>query len=226
MRSFRNRLTYANVMATLAFFAAVGGGAYASFRVPPGSVGTAQLKDAAVTNAKLANGAVTASKVAQHSLTGTQIKASSLGTVPNASHAARADRANSAAHAATAGSAALLTPGGAFKLLPLQTDWATDDGTTAPKASYYKDREGFVHLRGSVWQTGTAGADPNLIAVLPPGFRPPPAPAGGVGQEAFLAYTSNATPGDLSITSDGHIELVLGSPNYVGLDGIAFRAGN
>ncbi|MFL5823107.1 MAG: hypothetical protein ACJ764_06670 [Solirubrobacteraceae bacterium] len=214
-------------MATVAVFVAVGGGAYAAFRLPPKSVGTRQLKDAAVTNQKLATGAVTASKVATASLTGAQVKASTLGTVPNASHAATAGHANVAAHATTAGSAATLTPGGSFKLLALQTaDWATDDGTTAPKASYYKDREGFVHLRGGVQQIASGGSNPGLIGVLPPGFRPPPAPAGGPGQESFMALTLNATPGLLNIASDGHIELVLGDPGFVGLDGITFRAGN
>jgi|GEM_PF-4087940 len=68
-----NRLSYANVMSTLAVFVALGGTTYA-FTVPPDSVGTQQLK----------NHAVTAPKVALHSLTGAQIKSSTLGTVPNA----------------------------------------------------------------------------------------------------------------------------------------------
>lgn len=38
MRGIRQRLTYANVMATLAFFIAVGGGAYAAFKLPKNSV--------------------------------------------------------------------------------------------------------------------------------------------------------------------------------------------
>jgi hypothetical protein len=79
------RLTYANVMATIAFFLALGGGAVATFKVPKNSVGTIQLKNGAVTGAKLHNGAVTGAKVANGSLTGRQINASTLGTVPNAS---------------------------------------------------------------------------------------------------------------------------------------------
>jgi hypothetical protein len=48
------RLTYANVIASLALFVALGGGAYAATRVPAKSVGTAQLKRGAVTRAKIA----------------------------------------------------------------------------------------------------------------------------------------------------------------------------
>jgi hypothetical protein len=48
------RLTYANVIATVALFVALGGGAYAATRLPAKSVGTAQLKKGAVTRAKIA----------------------------------------------------------------------------------------------------------------------------------------------------------------------------
>ncbi|MFT3865066.1 MAG: hypothetical protein QM729_12395 [Solirubrobacterales bacterium] len=50
----RRRLTYANVIATLALFLAIGGGAYAATRLPKNSVGTAQLKKGAVTAGKIA----------------------------------------------------------------------------------------------------------------------------------------------------------------------------
>ena len=47
-------LTYANVMATVALFVALGGGAYAATALPSNSVGTKQLKNRAVTPAKVA----------------------------------------------------------------------------------------------------------------------------------------------------------------------------
>jgi hypothetical protein len=56
----RRRLTYANVIATLAIFLALGGGAYAALRLPVGSVGTAQIKSNAVTLSKIAARARTA----------------------------------------------------------------------------------------------------------------------------------------------------------------------
>lgn len=53
MRSLRPRLSYANVMATIAMFIALGGGAYAAMQLPKNSVGSKQLKGGAVTPAKL-----------------------------------------------------------------------------------------------------------------------------------------------------------------------------
>src|SRR5947208_1907958 len=49
-----SNLTYANDMATVAVFLALGGGAYAAFELPKGSVGSKQLKRGAVTPKKLA----------------------------------------------------------------------------------------------------------------------------------------------------------------------------
>jgi hypothetical protein len=49
----RPRPTYSNVVATLALFFALGGGAYAATQLPARSVGTKQLRRQAVTPAKL-----------------------------------------------------------------------------------------------------------------------------------------------------------------------------
>jgi hypothetical protein len=49
-----SRLSYANVMATLAFFLALGGGAYAALKLPKNSVGSAQIKANAVNSSKVA----------------------------------------------------------------------------------------------------------------------------------------------------------------------------
>ncbi len=75
MQRIRKRLTFANVVACIALFVALGGASYAATRLPKNSVGSKQLKKNAVTTAKIKNGAVT----------GAKIKTSSLGTVPNAS---------------------------------------------------------------------------------------------------------------------------------------------
>jgi hypothetical protein len=53
MRNLASRLTYANVVATLALFVALGGASYAVTTLPAGSVGTRQLAPAAVTPPKL-----------------------------------------------------------------------------------------------------------------------------------------------------------------------------
>ncbi|HEY2716330.1 MAG TPA: hypothetical protein VGI73_08935 [Solirubrobacterales bacterium] len=58
MRGFRPKPTYANVIATVALFVALGGGAYAATRLPKNSVGPKQLQDEAVTPPKLSRAAV------------------------------------------------------------------------------------------------------------------------------------------------------------------------
>ena len=51
---FSNRVTYANVMSTVAVFVALGGASYAATQLPPNSIGSRQLRDGAVTPPKLA----------------------------------------------------------------------------------------------------------------------------------------------------------------------------
>jgi hypothetical protein len=79
MKRLRLRLTYANVMSTLAVILVVGGGtAYAantvfSGDIVDGQVKTADLGDAAVASTKLGGGAVTSDKVADASLKGRDV---------------------------------------------------------------------------------------------------------------------------------------------------------
>src|SRR5215472_17565413 len=81
----RPRLTYANVVATLALVIAVGGAsAFAASQLSKNSVGPKQLKKNAVVTAKIKKEAVTANKVKKGTLTGTQINLAKLGTVPSA----------------------------------------------------------------------------------------------------------------------------------------------
>jgi hypothetical protein len=65
LKRIRSRLSYANVISTLALFLVLGGGAaIAATELKPNSVGTAQLKAQTVTGAKIKSGAVTGSKIA------------------------------------------------------------------------------------------------------------------------------------------------------------------
>jgi hypothetical protein len=65
MSRLLRRLSYANVVATLALFVALGGGAYAATQLKKNSVGTKQLKNGAVTEAKIAVAARAALRGAQ-----------------------------------------------------------------------------------------------------------------------------------------------------------------
>ncbi|HEX5610603.1 MAG TPA: hypothetical protein VFX45_11000 [Solirubrobacterales bacterium] len=107
MRALSRKLTYANVMSTLAVFLVLGGAtAVAAGQLGKNSVGSkqlrknavtaAKLKTGAVTESKLAAGAVTATKIKDGAITGAKVDAATLGTVP---------RATSAASAATAATA-------------------------------------------------------------------------------------------------------------------------
>ncbi|MCW3065582.1 MAG: hypothetical protein JWN32_2754 [Solirubrobacterales bacterium] len=147
MRRFRSKLTYANVMATIAVFIALGGSGYAALKLPRNTVGTKQLRSHAVTNSKLAPGAVTGSRVKPNGLTGAEINEAALGQVPSAhvaDHAANADTASVAGNAGavngvTASQLKLSCPAGTLRYLGecFQTaeHAATDWGTAAMECS-------------------------------------------------------------------------------------------
>lgn len=84
------RLTYANVIATVALFVALGGTTWAVTRLPKNSVGAKQLKRNAVRTAKIKNEAVTAAKIRKGTITGSRLNLTSIGTVPSAQTAATA----------------------------------------------------------------------------------------------------------------------------------------
>jgi hypothetical protein len=55
LTKLRSRLSYSNMIATMALFIALGGGAYAAATLPKNSVGSKQLKANAVTSSKVKN---------------------------------------------------------------------------------------------------------------------------------------------------------------------------
>lgn len=83
MRQIKKRLTYANVMSSIAVFLVLGGGAaFAASQLGKNSVGAKQLKKNAVTTAKIKKGAVTGAKVKPGSLTASNFKAGQLPAGP------------------------------------------------------------------------------------------------------------------------------------------------
>jgi len=195
----RFRPSPAMIVAGIALVIALGSGAYAASTLPKNSVGTKQLKNSAVTTKKIKNGAVTGSKV----------KLSSLGSVPNASHAGVADA---------------LSSNGGFKPLPTNVsgNWTDDPGDDSVSVGYYKDHDGFVHLRGAV--SRSSGSD-TIIATLPAGYRPARSPGDTSIGQFFPVQTLNAVGSVLIHSTDGQIELRSGNPPFVALDGIVFKAG-
>lgn len=111
MQQIRKRLTYANVMSSIAVFLVLGGAtAFAAAKIGSNqlkgnSVTTGKIKKEAVTSTKIKNNAVTGAKVKDGSLTGSDIIASTIGTVPNATNAINAANAQPVAfaHVSSAG---------------------------------------------------------------------------------------------------------------------------
>ena len=76
---FRPRLSYANVISTLALFLVLAGGsAFAATQLAKNSVGTKQLKKNAVTAAKIKNGAVAGAKIKAGAVNGAKLGAGAV----------------------------------------------------------------------------------------------------------------------------------------------------
>jgi hypothetical protein len=105
VKQIRKRVTYANVMSSIAVFLVLGGGAaYAakkigSNEIKGNSITTGKIKKEAVSASKLKKNAVTTAKIAKGAVTGSKVNLSTLGTVPNASHADNATNATNATNA-------------------------------------------------------------------------------------------------------------------------------
>jgi hypothetical protein len=208
----RSRLTYSNVMATVAVFIALGGAAYAAVKLPKNSVGSKQLKKNSVTAAKIKKNAVTTAKINKDAVTGAKVNESTLETVPSA------NLANS------------LAPMEAVHLVgaagePQFENGAHNFGSTGPftlqPVGFYKDHEGVVHLQG-IAETGKVS--PGFVFTLPPGFRP------ASGKTLLFEQITEASAfifgSNISVESfilDGKI-LGIEPENAVVLDGITFRA--
>ena len=102
MKQIRKRITYANVMSSIAVFLVLGGGAaYAakkigSNEIKGNSITTGKIKKEAVSASKIKKNAVTTAKIANGAVTGAKLNLGTVGAVPNALHATNADNANNA----------------------------------------------------------------------------------------------------------------------------------
>jgi hypothetical protein len=101
MAWLRSRLTYANVMATIAVFVALGGSSYAALhigtsQINDNSIRSKDLRDNDVRGKDVRRGTLTGSDVKDNRLTGRDVKESSLAKVPLAGSA---DIAGSAGNA-------------------------------------------------------------------------------------------------------------------------------
>jgi hypothetical protein len=225
----RKRLTYANVMSSLAVFLVLGGAtAFAAGQLGKNTVGSKQLKNNAVTaakvkkeaivGAKIKKGAITGIKVTNDSLTGTQINESTLSTVPSAS---------------SANVASSLTPAEAVHVVGAPGQPPFEGGSSnyaqgglhfAP-VGFWKDHEGVVHLQG-IARVGKSGAGTvTPIFTLPPGFRPE---AGALALFEMINEAAVIIGGNNAFIEATELsgKVVGGEEKPAALEGITFRPGS
>jgi hypothetical protein len=205
------RPSHPTVVAYLALFTALGGGAIAASDLGKNAVGPKQLKRNAVTTAKIKNGAVTGAKIRAGTITGAKVDVSTLGTVPSAQTANSAVVADSIA--ASEPWHVVNAPGEpAF-----QNGWENVQTKAPPEpepVAFYRDREGVVHLRGLAAGTLLEA----VIFQLPPGYRPAPNRFFTPGDGLVRIYGSG-------IGNPGFDGAVVAPVNkIVSFDGITFRA--
>ncbi|HEU5253168.1 MAG TPA: hypothetical protein VFU16_07585 [Solirubrobacterales bacterium] len=121
MKQIRKRLTYANVVSSIALFLVLGGATALAAGLAKNSVGSKQIKKNAVTSAKIKNNAVTTAKIKNGAITGAKVNLGSLGTVPNAAHATNADSAGSAGNAGNANTVGGHSVSKVFAKIPTNT---------------------------------------------------------------------------------------------------------
>lgn len=81
MKQIRPRLTYANVVSTIALFLVIGGATAIAAKVPRHSVGPRQLRANAVTTLKIKANAITNRKIKKSAVTAVKIKDGAVGGV-------------------------------------------------------------------------------------------------------------------------------------------------
>lgn len=218
----RERLSYANVMATLALFVALGGASYAAVKLPKDSVRSKQIKEDAVKASEMAPNSVDGFNVVDGSIAGNDILPNTIGgdqiaggAIWNgliADGAVTAAKLDLSADFTSAGLAdAFGTCGG------VGDAWGSFSPDVNNSVSYYRDPTGIVHVRGLAIRCGAAT---NTIFTLPPGYRPEK-------QEILPSFNSNFVAGAISVNPNGAVAPFpaagIGAGAWVTLDGLTFR---
>jgi hypothetical protein len=81
-------------------------------------------------------------------------------------------------------------------------------------AAFFKDPFGVVHLKGLIQSGKTI---PTVAFQLPAGYLP-------AGRCLFAASTNPNTIGRIDVDVDGSVWVMAGSPGWISLDGLSFRA--
>ena len=240
MRNLRDRITYANVTATLALFLSLGAVSWAAIELPRNSVRSVnivrgQVKRAdigkravnrpriapgSINRSRIAPGAVDSGRVADASLTGSDLAPFTIG-------ATRIAPAETPHRVGAAGEPQFASNG--------QRQWTSIAGPTT-EVTFYRDQLGNVHLEGTALCVATSAPSDacdepaaGVIFTLPAGYRPAQAasflvPSGSgepAGEIAIYGTDSGADAGEVHVieinTSNGTIANIT-------LDPIEFRA--
>ena len=210
----RSRLTYANVMSTLAVFLLLGGGAWAvkkigSKNIKKNAVHSKHIKRNQVKSSDIKRGAVKASELATGAVNGAAIR---NGTITDADLAP-----GEAPHVVgTVGEPALRTGGEGDCLWSVLS---VSPGTLKPNpASFYKDSGGRVHLDGTLLGADGPGGDTMCDSGLN---------AESIEDQTMFVLPAAYRPANLIIDVDGGGDGILVSPASGGTNagGTAFSPG-
>jgi hypothetical protein len=220
VKQIRKRITYANVMSSIAVFFVLGGAtafaaqkigsneikgnAITTGKIKKEAVTATKLKKSSVITAKIANGAVTTEKIANDAVTGEKVKESTLGEVPKATTATTATTATN-----LEAPEAFHTVGAAGQ--PPFENGFVNFGGGFETAGFYRDRQCVIHLKGVI--TGSS----NVAFTLPTGFRP--------AESTFSSIPATGETGNLEVRTNGTVEVsspTAGAKNF-GLSGQTFR---
>jgi hypothetical protein len=169
MNPIRRRLTYANVMSSIAIFLVLGGAtAFAASQLGKNSVGSKQIKKNAVTAAKIKKNAVTAAKIKANAVTGAKIKDGSitgakvdlgtLGTVPSS---ATTETVKGAKVVLALGQEATLIERGPLKLIAKCETPEENASYISPRVYIFSATPGSVFTS---WQDGSRELGPTTPA--------------------------------------------------------------
>jgi hypothetical protein len=140
VKQIRKRLTYANVMSSIAVFLVLGG----ATAVAAKKIGSNEIKANSIKTGKIVKEAVTTAKIKKDAVTGAKVKESTLGQVPSA---ANADNATNATNAGNANTVAGLTIRKFF--------YSTDEAAA---------KTVILSLNGLTLTASCVGGEPQLIA--------------------------------------------------------------
>jgi hypothetical protein len=229
------RLNSAHLLALVAIFISLSGwGAYAASTASKNSVSSKSVKD----------GSLRGKDVRNETLTGDDLVEASLGPVPSAAHADRAEgaatagSANTASHADSADSASRASDADALggvspneyaraKAEPIHyvgtpgnpdfsSSYWRNYGTFYDPVGFYKDQFGVVHLSGALDPPNFAGT----VFTLPEGYRPSPT----FRSQVFGALADYSKIATVTVDYAGRVEVGQSFDKMLSLNGISFQA--